>query len=291
VNELDVLTGPRGLRLRVCRWGPEHGRPVLILHGFLEQGAAWHEVATRLARPVHAPDHRGHGLSDHVPAGGFYHFWDYVADADQLVDALGGVVDLVGHSMGGAVATLLAATRPEKVRRLVLVEGLGPPDLRALTLPRAAAFLDARTRPPQHPSFATVEEATARMRDVNPRLPVEAAERLARRVLRPVQPGDPLVRPPHHEGWWTWTWDPLHRARTPNPFDADLHTTCLAAVKAPTLLIDGADSAFRLDLADHRRRAEALREREEIEVPDAGHLLHHDAPEALASLITAFFDR
>lgn len=288
--EYDLPPAPRGLRLRVCRWGPEQGRPVLILHGFLEQGAAWHEVARRLDRPVHAPDHRGHGLSEHVGAGGFYHFWDYVADTDHLLRALAEPVDLVGHSMGGAIATLLAATRPAQVRRLALIEGLGPPDVRPLALSRAVASLDARRELPTHASFASPAEAAARLRRINPLLPADTAERLARRQLRPVRPDDPAVAPPATPGTFTWTWDPLHRARTPNPFDADLHRTYLAAIRAPTLLIDGARSTFRLDPLDHEARAAAIPDHRTLTLPDAGHLVHHDAPEALAEALRAFFD-
>jgi pimeloyl-ACP methyl ester carboxylesterase len=283
MREFDVVTGAGGHRLRMCAWDAPTSSlpPLLILHGFLEQGAAWHEVARRLGRPVYAPDHRGHGLSAHIEPGGCYHFWDYVADTDQLVDHLGGEVDLVGHSMGGTIASLLAACRPDKIRRLVLIEGLGPPDMRAVALPRATAFLDARNTPPRHPSFSSIEEAAGRMLRFNPQLPKATAHRLAARLMRPAAVDDPHVRPPVAAGAFTWTWDPLHRGRNPVPFNADLHLDYLRAIRAPTLLVDGSVSRFRLDPTDHARRVAALADAHTEVIHGAGHLVHHDAPEAL----------
>ena len=177
-----------GLRLCVCRWRPEAERaapPVLILHGFLEQGFAWDAVARQLVaalgRNVVAPDHRGHGRSEHVGAGGFYHFWDYVGDVQAVVDHLGGVVDLVGHSMGGTMAALYAGSRPETVRRLALLEGFGPPDVEEQALDLARAFLRTRDRPPRHPIMADVAAAAERMRRYNPSLDV-ATSRPSRAV-------------------------------------------------------------------------------------------------------------
>lgn len=292
MHEYDLNTGPRGLRLRVCRWDPPAGSasgpPTLILHGYLEQAAAWRGVAPRLHRPVAAHDHRGHGLSEHVGPGGWYHFWDYVPDAEAVVDHLGGVVDLIGHSMGGTIATLLAAARPEKVRRLVLIEGLGQPDARDEAAHRADAFLRARTQPPRHGSLASPEAAAARMRKYNPSISEADALFLARRTTRPAQPDDPSVdRPP--PGAWTWTWDPLHRGRNPVGFNAELHLEHLRRVTSPTLVVDGADSPFILP--DRGERIAALRPAQEVVIPGAGHLVHHDQPEALAAAIRGFLDR
>lgn len=268
-------TGPRGLSLQVVEW-PGEGPPVLILHGFLEQGAAWEGVARRLGRRVVAPDHRGHGRSDPVGAGGFYHFWDYVGDVDALVRHLGQPIDLVGHSMGGTVAALFAGACPQAVRRLVLVEGLGPPDATADAVQRAREFLAARREAPAHPPMADRAEAVRRLRKFNPALDGPEAERLAERITRPEGEGV------------TWTWDPLHRARAPVPFQAALFRRFLEQVTAPTLLVDGGASPFVLP--DREERAAALpRARREV-IAGAGHLVHHDAPEALARVIRAHLD-
>jgi len=275
-----------GLPLCLCHWGPaldaarSERPPVLILHGFLEQGAAWHPVAERLAaaigRPIVAPDHRGHGRSGHVGPAQHYHFWDYVGDVQAIVDHLGGRVDLVGHSMGGTMASLFAGSRPEAVRRLVLVEGLGPPDLEAVQLQLARQFLDSRRTLRPHPVMADVDEAAKRMQRFNRSLDDETARRLAGRLTKAQGEGV------------TWGWDARHRARNPYPFQDRLFLGFLEAIEAPTLLVDGAESSYAK--ATPGPRIEAVRAVERRWIQGAGHLLHHDRPEALADVIGAFLE-
>jgi pimeloyl-ACP methyl ester carboxylesterase len=275
VLERTIEVGPRGLRLVCCEWPGSGERPLVVLHGYLEQGAAWDRVAKALGRWVLAPDQRGHGRSDHVGAGGWYHFWDYVGDVDAIVETLGGPVDLVGHSMGGTVACLYAGCRPANVRRLVLVEGLGPPDSTAEAVSRARHYLDGRRRPPSHGAIANPAEAAARMQRFNPRLPLDVAQELATRTLSPTEAG------------YSWSWDPLHRARSPVPFAVDTFRRFLAEITAPVLAVDGADTPFVLP--DRPERLAAFRSRvREVRVANAGHLVHHDAPEALARVIGEF---
>lgn len=278
---------PRGVPLRVCEWGaPAPGRPpILVLHGFLEQGAAWDAVAGDLPGRVLAPDLRGHGLSGHVGAGGFYHFWDYVPDVLGLIDHLGGRVDLVGHSMGGTISVLAAGLRPDAVRRLVSVEGLGPPDGEGTDAERADRFVQAMQDPPRHPLLADLDDAARRLRRWNTALSDDTARRLAARITRPAAPDDAF------DGEWTpgallWTWDSLHRARAPYPFRASMFRSFLRELTMPVLHVLGAESWFRVpDLAEREAAVPDLRR---VEIPGGGHLLHHDQPAALAAEIAAF---
>jgi pimeloyl-ACP methyl ester carboxylesterase len=195
-------------------------------------------------------------------------------------------VDLVGHSMGGTIACLYAATRPERVRRLVLVEGLGPPDMSSIRLAMARRSLSHRRSPPLHRGLASAQAAADRMRKYNPALSEGTALRLARRTLRPVGPNDPAMDPAH-PGPLVWTWDPLHRARSPRAFEAAAFGDFLAAIEAPTLLIDGGASRFRPEDGD-ARRSRIARAQHHV-VAEAGHLVHHDDPETLARLIREHF--
>lgn len=271
--EWDLAAGPRAIQLRIRDWaGPEP--TVVLLHGFLEQSAAWDPVARSLGRRVVAPDQRGHGRSGHVGDGGWYHFWDYVGDLDQLVEHIGGPIDLVGHSMGGTVAALYAGTRPDMVRRLVLVEGLGPPDATNEAVDRARRYLEARRSPPDHKPLGSTQDAAERLMRFSPTLPPEEARRLAERLTTPDGEG---VR---------WAWDPLHRAAAPNPFQASLFLRFLHQITAPVLLVDGGRSPFHL--SDRAERMAALREVRRVVIETAGHMIHHDAPEALAEIIRSF---
>lgn len=286
MRERFFRTGPRGLDLCLCEWGEPTGRPLVVLHGFLEQGAAWDAVAQQLNRWVIAPDHRGHGRSAHVGAGGFYHFWDYLPDVDALVRSLGEPVDLVGHSMGGTMASLYAATRPEAVRRLVLIEGLGPPDLQHRAAHSQQQFVQQVQSPPVHRPFASVPAAAARMRQHVPALRENTALRLAERMSRPLTDDERREYPDLGPAARIWRWDPLHRSRSPVPFRADAFGDALARITCPVLLIDGAHSDFRPD--DLAERAARLSRRTEVTLP-GGHMLHHDVPGPLATTLTDFF--
>ncbi len=286
MNEWTFHTGDRGLALTVCEWGraTPGGLPIVVLHGFLEQGAAWDGVARRLGGRVLAPDLRGHGRSDHVGAGGFYHFWDYVPDVLALIAHLGGRVDLVGHSMGGTIAMLVAGLRPSAVRRLVSVEGLGPPDGDGAEVDRADRFADAMAEPPRHAPLDSVQAAADRLRKWNRSLTEAEALRLAARTTRPAQPSD-VPDEPLAPGAVVWTWDPLHRARAPFPFRDAAFRSFLRRIEAPVLYVAGEVSPYRLPAIE--ARAAEVRDLRTVVVPGAGHLIHHDAPDVLARHIAA----
>jgi pimeloyl-ACP methyl ester carboxylesterase len=109
--------------------------PLVLLHGYMDVAATFQFVVDALreiegsARYFIAPDLRGYGLTD-TPAADCYWFLDYIADLEAVLAELGhdGVIDLLGHSMGGNVAMMYAGLRPTRVRRLVNLEGFGLPD-------------------------------------------------------------------------------------------------------------------------------------------------------------------
>jgi pimeloyl-ACP methyl ester carboxylesterase len=279
VREWDFDTGPRGLNLRIREHGAASDPVVVILHGYLEQAAAWDEVAALLpGRRVIVPDHRGHGLSDHVGAGGFYHFWDYIADVLALLDALDTTVDVVGHSMGGSIAVLATATAPERIRRLVLIEGLGIADGTSGAVDQARLAMRQRRRPTRHASMPDLENAAERLIRGNPDLSMSKAMRLASRITRSLP-----------DGSLTWTFDPMHKLRTPQAFSAPVFMHFLKEIAAPTLLIEGQTSVFRkLPDLDERRRA--LRDHRLVILDDTGHNPHHTCPNVLSRHIEEHLD-
>ncbi len=179
----------QGRRLAIMEWGDPQGAPVVALHGWLDNAASFTLLARHLPQiRLIALDLAGHGLSDHRAVGQPYYIWDNVADVLALVDELAlEQVVLLGHSLGAGVATLFAGAFPERVSRMLLIDGLVPLDYAADQLPEQMARalqkgvrLSRRSLRP----YATFEQAVqARM---NGRWPVsrEAAGWLLERGLR-----------------------------------------------------------------------------------------------------------
>ncbi len=282
----------RGLSLAYSTWGAIEGAREIVLcfHGFLDHGDSFAPVARALAArmPVVAVDFRGFGRSGWVGEGGYYHFMDYVADAAQLHAHLGApAVHLLAHSMGGSVATAFTSVRPEHVRSLVMLEGMGPPReeldaaplrlrrwVEALAEPQVSGDVAARaaTRKPMR----DVDEAAQRLQRANERLGSERARALAEYGTEP-----------HASGGVVWRFDPLHRTPGARPFNADEYAHHWRAVKAPVLSLYGDSTEWAMD--DLGARHALLAECVVGVVEGAGHNLHHDRPEVVAAAASAWF--
>ncbi|MDO6563458.1 alpha/beta hydrolase [Amphritea sp. 1_MG-2023] len=125
----DELTfNVNGHQIAAKSWGDANGMPVLALHGWLDNAATFNRLAPRLTGlRLIALDLMGHGYSDHRPPSMPYYIWDNVVDVLGVADQLGlQRFSLLGHSMGASIATLVAGGFPERVDKVVLIEGIGP---------------------------------------------------------------------------------------------------------------------------------------------------------------------
>lgn len=271
------------LRLHLLEWG-EAGRPVLILHGFLEHAHAWDLVAPRLAGAgyrVLALDWRGHGDSEWIGAGGYYHFPDYTADLAGLVRLVGGSAALVGHSMGATAAMQYAGTEPDRVWALALVDGLGPPDSGdpAGVPERFAHWLaDLERAAERNPRLMTLEEAKSRLRERFPRFSPNVARLLAEHGTRA------------RSGLRVWKFDPLHQTRAPMPFQRRFAVEFWRRIRCPVLYVEGAESPLRLDPADREERLSILGAAR-VAIPACGHHPHLEQPDRLVEALREFLDR
>ena len=275
---LDV----RGLRLHLRERGAAAGATgptTVLLHGWLDHCGSFDGLAPLLAAEgrVLALDLRGHGESGWVGAGGFYHAPEYVADLDGLLDALhlDGPIRLVGHSLGGAVALLYAAARPERVQHATLLDAL-PLTVHPEEVPaRLTGYLDDLRRPRARRLVASVEEAADRLQRFSALLPREAALALARGNVAP---------DPAQGGALAWRWDPLLRGHSPLPFTEAALQALLPKIAAPVLLIR-AEGGFVPEEPEVRSRLAPLRDLQILSLAGVSHHLHLERPAEVGAAI------
>ena len=287
----------RGLRYHLRTWrtagsGPASPERLLVLlHGWMDVSASFQFVVDALQGRwrVVAPDWRGFGLTEGSPgreeAIDSYAFADYLGDLDALLDALSpeAPARIVAHSMGGNVAMLYAGVRPQRVAGLVNLEGFGLPGSDpARAVLRYRRWLDELKTPFSLRSFASLDEVAARLVKTNPRLPRDKALYLASHWSRPVQ--DRLVL----------RADVAHKRVNPVPYRVDEALSCWGAIEAPVLWVQSRDRDRHHEYTksdDYRRRLSVIKRLQEVDVADAGHMLHHDQPGRIAGLIEDFFSR
>jgi len=277
-----------GLELAVHRFADgsvePSGTTVLLLHGFMDSGCTWDLLAAGLApcgHALYAPDFRGFGGSDRVSGGGYYHFPDYVADIAALVEQIpSDELVVVGHSMGGTVATLYAGARPERVAKLVLMEGTGPPDMGSkVAVIRMRRWLTdvLKTRSPQ--PLGSLDDALTRLALFHPRIDEAILTTRARLLSRT-----------ESDGALAWTFDPLHRSTSPSAFKAAELNAFLAEISCPVLFIGGGPTGWHPP--DEQNRLDALHApAQRVELNEAGHMMHWTEPLACARAIADFIDQ
>ncbi len=275
----------RGLRYHVRRWGDPTAPMVILLHGWLDTSATWADVATGLCagRQVLCPDWRGFGLSEWPQDG--YWFPDYVGDLEAVLDhyAPAAAVDLVGHSLGGQVASLYAGARPTRVRRLVLLDSLFLPDMEmTMAAKRYRVWLDELKDLPQQKTYASFEALAQRVRKQHPQLSAERALFVARGWGREESGGRISL-----------CADPRHRMRGPGLYHVEESIALWREVTADTLFLDGGKSLFTKAISDaeRERRRGCFRTHSEAVLPAAGHMVHFDAPAETAAEVATFLDR
>lgn len=118
----------RHIELASKAWGNPADPPILAVHGWLDNAASFDHLAPLLeGHYIVAIDLAGHGRSGHRPAGTWYPYADFIDEIGETMDQLGWQdADLLGHSLGATLVSVFAAISPQRVRRLLLIEGLGP---------------------------------------------------------------------------------------------------------------------------------------------------------------------
>ncbi|MFY0612505.1 MAG: alpha/beta hydrolase [Hyphomicrobiaceae bacterium] len=274
------------LRLHWLDWGNHHLPPLILLHGGMDHGRSWDQVAMRLRDKyrVIVPELRGHGDSAWT-SDGDYSMAGYVYDLAQLIHQQGlAPVTIVAHSLGGNISIRYSALYPDNVRKLVAIEGLGPsPERIAEEAKKSPAdklrdwierkrALSAR-RPKRYPSL---EEAAGRMRGKNGHLSAEMADHL---TLYGVNQNE--------DGTYSWKFDNYCRAWPPTDMPQDALEELWGAIKCPTLLVYGNESWASNPLKDGRISAFKC-DPKVVDFDRAGHWVHHDRFEDFVQLVEDF---
>jgi pimeloyl-ACP methyl ester carboxylesterase len=269
-------------RLALTHWGPPDPSPIFLLHGWMDCAAAWQLLVDQLPEdwPLLAIDWAGYGQSERHAE----HYWfpEHLAVLDGLLERHSPErpARLIGHSMGGTIASMYAGARPERVAWLVNMEGIGMPELPPGDLPDLiAAWLAALRTPPLARSYRDLEELVAALRRANPCLPPAHARFLAAAWTRPVDGGHEMLA------------DPRHQMRTPLRYSRAELAACWARVRAPHLLLYGAESGHsqRVLGSDSLSELKTIMPTLVMEpITAAGHLLPYEQPAQVAQAIVRF---
>jgi pimeloyl-ACP methyl ester carboxylesterase len=267
--------------LEGLHWARPGAPKVLCLHGWLDNAASFVPLAPYLKDfDLLALDFAGHGFSSHRPETNRYYFTDYLFDIDAAMDRLGwDQCHLIGHSMGGGVASCFAAAIPERVNRLVLLDSLG-----LLTLPANQAAQQLRL------SMLSVRKARSFLR------PYESVEdaMLARQKKSPLSDAAARLlceRSLEHTGdYYQWRTDPRLNWRSPQLSGDEQSLEMLAAINSPTLLIssDMIIDYFGKDMA--HKRLSAIPDSKHV-TTDGHHHFHMEQPEQVGGHITEFLQQ
>lgn len=273
------------LRLHYADWGNPDAPPLILQHGGRDHCRSWDWVAEELSQDWHviAPDLRGHGDSAWSPDGS-YSMDNFVYDFAQLVHTLGhDQVTIVAHSLGGNIATRFTGLYPNKVRKLVNIEGLGPsPEERkqyeADAIPdRLRQWIEDKRKaagrlPRRYPSL---EAAYARMKEENSFLTDAQARHLTVHGASR-----------NEDGTFSWKFDNYLNVWSAADLPNAAITALWQAITCPVLLLWGKDSFAHSPASDGR--LDYFSTARLIEYDDAGHWLHHDQFDRFMADVRAF---
>lgn len=262
-------------------WGPENGKRILALHGWLDNAASFIPLFDYLKDfKVVAIDLPGHGLSSHIPTGSYFHFTDYIAEIVDILDYLGWEESsLLGHSLGAGLTTIIAGVNPARISSLGLIDGIGaitfPPRLLpSMMLSSIDEYKRLSNKKPKY--YATTDEAIdARL--LASKMQRSSIELLVTRGLKSTEHG------------FIWRTDP--RLLIPPlllPIEEQL-TPFLQQINAKTCFIR-TESGWPVDKAIIDKRVELIKNIT-VHTVAGDHHVHMDNPSSVGPILKDFFNK
>ena len=284
---------------QILTWGDPAAEPVLMLHGWMDVASSFQFLVDAMQRDwyVIAPDQRGYGGTEWTrEVGGGYWFADYVADLEAVIDHFSPAapINLVGHSLGGNVCCTYAGVRPQRVKKLVSLDGFGVPAASAAkAAERYGKWLDAVKAGEQLSSYESSEKVADRLQKNNARLTRARALWLAEQWAEL-----------HDDGRWHLRADPAHKLPFPTVYRLDEAISIWSHATAPTLWLGASESDAKKwngysdtttvptakeghPPGSFDSRLAAFQNIQFEVIQGAGHMLHHDQPEAVAARVEA----
>jgi len=271
------------MRLHYIDWGNDAGPPMILVHGIHDHCRTWDDLVAHFVADYHviAPDLRGHGDSQWV-LGSSYHYLDYVYDLHQLItQADVGPVVLIGHSMGGAIASIFAGVFPELVTKLVLIEGIGlwramqpqqpSVDQQIREWVEATRTLSARL--PRR--YTSLSDAYQRMQQANPQLSETQALHLTVHGSNR-----------NEDGTYSWKYDNYTHNFSSSGVSSEEMIELWRKIAAPTLIINAGNGLEHRIGQDGTLEYFANAELQVLE--DAGHWTYHDDPDRVVRTLQKF---
>ena len=277
------------LRLHYVDWGNPDGPPMLLIHGGRDHCRNWDWVAEHFAKDYHiiAPDLRGHGDSQWEASGNYTQI-SYVYDIAQLLQQKNmHDVTVIGHSLGGAIALMYTALFPERVKKLVAIEGMGPSP--SLAAKQAEIAINDRVRSwvddmrklsgrlPRR--YDTLDDAFKRMRDENPHLSEEQARHLTLHGANQ-----------NEDGTYSWKFDNYVRVFSMSGLPNEEVKKMYGEISCPTLLMRGEESWASDPVADGRTQCFNC-PIEYQSFANAGHWVHHDQLDGFVDRVSEFLGK
>ena len=272
------------LKLSFWDWGQDNKPTMIVVHGGLDHARNWDWVARDLRKDYHvyAVDLRGHGNSSWAP-GASYSIGEHVLDLSALADIINDFpIYLVGHSLGGFIVLHYAGVYPERVRKVVAIEGLGPPPTHPIFKPASKRLRgwierirEIEQREPR--SYPSLDAAVARMKEANPHLTDEVARHLTLHGTNW-----------NADGSLIWKFDNYARAFAPYGHNVDDVREILGQISSPVLLFSGMESWAGDPQADGR--AKTIKNYRLVRVQNAGHWVHHDQLQVFLKETRRFLD-
>jgi pimeloyl-ACP methyl ester carboxylesterase len=272
------------LKLHFWDWGNEEKPNLILVHGGMDHARSWDRIVAAFQEDyrVIAPDLRGHGDSNWA-YGAMYSIAEYVLDLSALVEIVGKLpVYIMGHSLGAAIVLQYAGIYPERVKKLVAIEGTSaPPGLASRPAPErlrgwVESMRDTEKRVPRH--YPSLEAAYERMHKANPYL----SDEMARHLTLYGSNWNP-------DGTLVWKFDNFVRTLSPYAFNIDFAREIWCQIRCPVLLFRGLDSWSEDPLQENHILV--IPHHRLVNVPKAGHWVHHDQPELFIKETRKFFEQ